>query len=343
MNAFQSIFHRGDGMAAEQAERLTAEQSDRQAAAQNAGEAANKATGSPGANEPRQPETKGPDKSTEGFYRDAFRRLRRNPFAIVAFIIILCLVLAAIFAPLLTPYGYAEQSLKDKWAPCSGTHFFGTDNLGRDIFTRILYGARVSLSVGLIAEMIATTIGVLMGATAGYYGGKIDAIISRIIEVFASFPFMLFAITMTCVLGTGVINCFIAIGLIGWTGMARLIRGEVLRLKNMEFVEAAKANGSSGFRIITKQLVPNCLPTIIVILTMDIPGDILLESTLSFLGLGVQPPTPSWGEMISAAQLYLRQHPGYSIFPGLAIFITILAFNILGDCLRDAMDPKLRR
>ena len=282
-------------------------------------------------------------KGTEGFYRDAFRRLRRNPFAVVAFIIIVLLVLMAVFAPVITKYGYADQNLKEKWAPISAEHPFGTDNLGRDLFTRVVYGARVSLSVGLIAEMIATVIGVLMGATAGYYGGKIDAVISRIIEVFASFPFILFAITLTSVLGTGIINCFIAIGLIGWTGMARLIRGEVLRLKNMEFVEAAKANGSTGFRIITKQLVPNCLPTIIVILTMDIPGDILLESTLSFLGLGVQPPTPSWGEMISAAQLYLRQHPGYSIFPGLAIFITILAFNVLGDCLRDAMDPRLRK
>lgn len=279
----------------------------------------------------------------EGFYRDAFRRLIRNPFAVVAMVIILLLACCAIFAPLIAPYDPAAQDVFDKWAPCSWEHPFGTDNLGRDIFSRIIYGARISLAVGIVAEFIATIIGVTMGSAAGYFGGWVDALISRIIEVFASFPFILFAITMTFVLGTGIINCFIAIGFIGWTGMARLIRGEVLRLKNMEFVEAAKANGSSHFRIIFKQLIPNCLPTMIVILTMDIPGDIMLESTLSFLGLGVQPPTPSWGEMISAAQMYLRQHPGYSIFPGLAIMLTILAFNILGDCLRDAMDPKLKK
>ncbi len=279
----------------------------------------------------------------EGFYRDAFRQLLHNPFAVVSIIVIAVLAAMAIFAPYITPYGYSEQDLMNKWASCSKEHFFGTDNLGRDIFTRIVYGARISLTVGIVAEFIATLIGVTLGALAGYFGGWVDALISRIIEVFASFPFILFAITMTFVLGTGIINCFIAIGLIGWTGMARLIRGEIMRLKNMEFIEAARANGSSHMRIIFKQLIPNCLPTIIVILTMDIPGDILLESTLSFLGLGVQPPTPSWGEMISAAQMYLRQHPGYSIFPGLAIMLTILAFNVLGDCLRDAFDPKLKK
>ena len=277
-----------------------------------------------------------------GFYRDAWSRLCKNRIAVVAMVIIGILVLMAIFAPYITKYGPNENNLSEKWAECSLKHPFGTDNLGRDVFTRVIYGTRISLSVGIIAELIAVIIGVSLGALAGYYGGTIDMVISRIIEVFASFPFMLFAITMTFVLGTGIINCFIAIGLIGWTGMARLIRSEIMRLKNTEFVDAARANGSSNLRIIRKQLLPNCLPTIIVVLTMDIPGDIMLESVLSFLGLGAQPDTPSWGGMISAAQMYIRQHPYYVIFPGIAILITILAFNVLGDCLRDAMDPKLR-
>ena len=277
-----------------------------------------------------------------GFYRDAFRRLRRDPVAMISFTVILLLVLMAIFAPYVTRYDPSAQNLAGKWASSSADHWFGTDNLGRDIFSRVVYGARVSLSVGVIAEMISMVIGVTLGAVAGYRGGWVDAVISRIMEVFASFPFMLFAILMTYVLGTGVINCFIAIGLVGWTGMARLIRGEVLRLKSSEFVEAARSEGATGGRIIFRHLIPNCLPTIIVVLTMDIPADILLECTLSYLGLGVQPPTPSWGEMISAAQMYLRQHPMFSVYPGLAIVVTVLAFNVLGDCLRDAMDPKLR-
>jgi peptide/nickel transport system permease protein len=279
----------------------------------------------------------------ESFYRDAWKRLKKNPFAMIALCIIILLALAAIFAPYLTKYTVTETDVAHKWAPNSREHLMGTDSVGRDIFTRILYGARISLTVGIVCESICTVIGVTLGSLAGFCGGWVDMLISRIIEVFASFPFMLFAILMAFVLGPGIFNCFLAIGLIGWTGLARLIRGEVLRLKNMEFVEAARANGSNTFRIIFKQLIPNCLPTLIVILTMDIPGDIMLESTLSYLGLGVQPPQPSWGEMISAAQPYLRNHPWFSIWPGIAIFITVLSFNILGDGLRDAIDPKLRK
>lgn len=279
---------------------------------------------------------------SKGFYRDAWYRLRHDPLAMVTLSIILLLIFVAIFAPAVTRYAPEATDVSNKWAESSSEHLLGTDNMGRDIFSRIVYGSRVSLTVGVIAEFIAMVIGVTLGSIAGYFGGWVDSLISRIMEVFASFPFMLFAILMTYVLGPGVINCFIAIGLIGWTGMARLIRGEVLRLKNSDFVEASKAAGASGRRIIFKQLVPNCMPTIIVVLTMDIPADILLECTLSYLGLGVQPPTASWGEMISSAQMYLRQHPMFSVYPGIAILITVLAFNILGDCLRDAMDPKLR-
>ena len=231
---------------------------------------------------------------------------------------------------------------KNKFAAPSAQHFLGTDNYGRDILSRLIYGARVSLSVGIVAEAIAVTIGVIVGVIAGYYGGVVDAILSRIIEVFASFPFILFAIAVMFILGQGIINVFIAIGVIGWTGHARLIRSNVLQLKNKEYVEAAKAAGASDLLIMLKHMIPNCLSTIIIITTLDIPSDIMLEATLSFLGLGVSPPTASWGEMISTARTFIRQQPMFSIYPGIAIMITVLAFNTLGDALRDAFDPKMK-
>ena len=281
--------------------------------------------------------------SSENLYKDAWRRFKKSKINLLALALLILIILLAVFGPMITPYRPDQQDIFNKFAPSSWAHPLGTDHLGRDILTRILYGARISLSVGVVAELIATVIGVVLGAAAGFYGGWIDAVISRIIEVFASFPFILFAIAMTFVLGPGAINCFIAIDIIGWTGMARLVRAEVMRLKEQEFTEAARANGSGNARIIFRHLVPNTLPIILVILTMDIPGDIMLESTLSYLGLGVQPPTPSWGEMISAARIYLRQNPMLSVWPGIAIMITVLSFNMLGDGLRDALDPKLRK
>lgn len=186
------------------------------------------------------------------------------------------------------------------------------------------------------------TIGVIAGAAAGYYGGIVDTVISRIIEIFASFPHILFAIVIMFVLGTGVMNVFIAIGFVGWTGVARMIRAQVLQLKEKEYVEAARAEGGTDLAIIFRHLIPNCLSTIIVIITMEIPSDIMYEASLSFLGLGVQPPEASWGEMISTARSYLRTNPTYSIFPGIALVLTVLAFNLVGDALRDALDPKLK-
>lgn len=275
-------------------------------------------------------------------FQDAWKRFRKNKLAMFSLIVILLLAVIAILAPVIAPCDPYAQDVVNKFAPPSAEHLLGTDNFGRDIFSRILYGARVSLSVGIVAEAIAVTIGVIVGVTAGYYGGKVDTVLSRVIEVFASFPFILFAIAVMFILGQGILNVFLAIGVIGWTGHARLIRSNVLQLRNKEYVEAARAAGASNLQIIWKHMIPNCISTIIIITTLDIPSDIMLEATLSFLGLGVAPPTASWGEMISAARTFLRQQPMFSIYPGLAIMITVLAFNTLGDALRDALDPKLK-
>ena len=276
------------------------------------------------------------------FYQDAWRRLKKNKIAMISLVIIFLLTLVAIFAPVIAPYDPIHQNVYNLLQSPSKSHLLGTDRLGRDIFSRIIFGSRISLSVGPVAEAIAVIIGVLMGALAGFYGGKVDIIISRLIEVLASFPFILFVIAVMFVLGPGIMNVFIAIGVIGWTGLARLIRGQILQLKEKEYVEAARASGAKDKRIILKHLIPNCLSTIIVIITLDIPGDIMIEASLSYIGLGIQPPDPSWGNMINEAQMFIRQCPYYSIFPGIAIMLTVLAFNTLGDGVRDALDPTLR-
>lgn len=276
------------------------------------------------------------------FYHDAYLRLKKDPVAIVSFIIIVFLSLSAILAPWISPYTDSYQDVDNILKGPSSAHLLGTDEFGRDILSRIIYGARVSLSVGIIAEAIAVTIGVIIGALAGYYGGKVDMFLSRLIEIFAAFPKILFAIVIMFALGKGVINVFIAIGLVGWTSVARVIRSQVLQLKENLYVEAARASGGSSLSIIVKHLIPNCLSTIIVITTMEIPFAIMYEASLSFLGLGVQPPGASWGQMISMARKFLRAAPGYSIFPGIALVVTVLAFNLLGDALRDALDPKLK-
>jgi peptide/nickel transport system permease protein len=274
-------------------------------------------------------------------YKDAWKRLKKNKLALFAFAVIIVMIIIAIFAPFIAPYAPETIDLKNmNKGPMEG-HLLGTDSLGRDILSRIIYGSRVSLLVGIITECIAVPLGVVLGAVSGYYGGKIDAVISRIIETMASFPFILFAMVLMYVLGKGLVAVFIALGLIGWIGLARLIRGQVIQLKELDFIEAARAAGASDFLIIFKHLIPNCLSTIIVVITLDIPDDIVYEATLSFIGLGVQPPMPSWGSMLTEAMKYMRQNPGYCIYPGLALMILVLMFNTLGDGLRDALDPKL--
>ncbi|MHB9059064.1 MAG: ABC transporter permease, partial [Bacillota bacterium] len=223
-----------------------------------------------------------------------------------------------------------------------GVYLLGSDQLGRDLLSRIIHGSRISLAVGLVSEFIVSVLGITLGAIAGYYGGRVDAWIMRISDIMFAFPDLLFAIGIMFALGPSIFNIFIALGVVGWAGMARLVRSQIMSLKEMEFVESARAQGISDFRIILRHLLPNCLGPIIVSITLGIPGAILGEAGLSFLGLGAQPPIASWGSMIYNARPYFSTQPYFSIFPGVAIMIVVFAFNLFGDGLRDALDPRLK-
>ena len=260
------------------------------------------------------------------FYGDSFKRLKKNKMAMFCAAILVVIILVAIFAPFLAPYDPTYQDYAAVLSAPNAAHPFGTDEYGRDILSRIIYGSRVSISIGIVAQVVASIVGVTLGAIAGYYGGKIDSVISRIMEIFQAFPDLIFAMAIMTFLGKGVV----------------MIRGSVMQLKEKEYIEASRANGATTFWIITKGLIPNCLSTIIVLVTLGIPNAIMYEASLSFLGIGIQPPTPSWGNMISAAQTFISYRPLYSIMPGVAIMITVIAFNIFGDGLRDALDPKLK-
>ena len=278
----------------------------------------------------------------KNYYSESLKLFWKNKLAVLSLLILIVLVVSAIFAPVLTPYDPNKQVLADKLLFPSSEHLFGTDEFGRDILSRIIYGSRVSISIGIVAQIIASIVGVTLGSLAGYYGGWIDSLISRVMEIFQAFPDLIFAMAIMTFMGKGVLNLFIALGLLTWVRTARMIRGSVMQLKEKEYVEAARACGASTYWIIMKELVPNCLSTIIVLVTLGIPNAIMYEASLSFLGIGIQPPTPSWGNMISAAQTFISCRPVYSIMPGVAIMITVIAFNIFGDGLRDALDPKLK-
>jgi len=282
------------------------------------------------------------DHRTEGLYADAWKRLKRNRLAMAGLVVIVLLMLVAVFAPYIAPHDPYKQSLDDQLRPPSRKYPLGTDDLGRDVASRIIFGSRISLTVGFVAEAITLVIGVTLGAISGYFGGRVDNVIMRITDMMFAFPDLLFAIAIMFVLGPGIYNVFIALAIVGWAGMARLVRGQVLAVREREFVEAAKAVGESDVRIIIKHILPNCLAPVIVSATLGIPGAIMSEAGLSFLGLGAQPPTPSWGQMISIGRGYLRFAPWFSVYPGLAIMVTVLAFNLFGDGLRDALDPRLR-
>ena len=283
------------------------------------------------------------DAAGRSYYQVSWDILRKNRLAMFCLCVILALVFVAVFAPWLTPYEPNVNAAREKLQAPSAAHPMGTDRYGRDIMTRIFYGCRISLSVGIISQIIASLLGYFIGVCAGYFGGKTDSVLSFLIQVFSSFPFLLFAIAVMFILGRGLVNLYIALGLLGWTSTARLIRGEVLRIKNSEYIQACIVGGGSSFRVIMKHLLPNCVPILIITITLGIPNAILSEASLSYLGLGVSPPTASWGAMISEAQSFIRGYTYYSLFPGLAIIITVLSFNLLGDGLRDALDPKLRR
>lgn len=279
---------------------------------------------------------------SQNYWATSWKVFRKNPLGMLCLIVVLLLVACALFSPFLAPHDPDAQALNNTLQAPSAAHFFGTDEFGRDILSRVLYGCSISLSVGVISQAIALTIGFFAGVAAGYFGGKVDAVISFIIQVFSSFPFLLFAIVIMFALGPGLLNLYIALGLLMWTSTARLIRGDVLKLKNSEYIQSCVLSGGTSWRIIIKHLLPNCISTLLVTSTLGIPTAILSEASLSFLGLGVQPPMASWGQMISAAQPYIQSSTYYSIIPGVAIIVTVMAFNLLGDALRDALDPKLR-
>ncbi|MEW9670964.1 oligopeptide ABC transporter permease [Ammoniphilus sp. 3BR4] len=277
-----------------------------------------------------------------GMRRLILRKFFKNRLAVLGGITLLLIILAALCAPFLTPYHPAEQNLLQRLQPPSWSHLLGTDEYGRDILTRLLYGARVSLLVGLSSVSGAIFIGTLIGALAGYYGGWMDNVLMRIVDLFNSFPSIFLLITIVTLLEPNLTNIVAVFILLGWTGTARLVRGEYLKLKEEEYVWAARSLGMSNMRIMFIHILPNAIAPIIVAATLGVGGVILAESGLSFLGLGIQPPTPSWGNMLQGAQSLsiMVLAPWYPLFPGLMILLTVLSFNFIGDGLRDAFDPK---
>jgi len=261
----------------------------------------------------------------------------------VGAVIVLLAVLAALLGPWVTPFDPSSQELALRLARPTVHHPFGLDELGRDILSRVLAGARISLIVGLTVVGISTLVGVLLGSIAGYFGGWVDDAISRSVDVLMAFPGILLAIALVAVLGPSLRNVVFALSVIGWVGYARLVRGQVLRAREFEFVQAARALGASTARILLRHVIPTTLPAVMVQATLGMAGAILAEAALSFLGLGVQPPTPSWGTMLNGGRLHLLDAPHLTIFPGAAIALLVLGFNFLGDGLRDVLDPKRNR
>jgi len=266
----------------------------------------------------------------------------RSGQARAGFVIVALVVAGAAFAPWLWPWDPADQDLPHRLAGPSWQHWFGLDELGRDILARVLLGARVSLLVGIVVVGVSSVVGMAVGSVSGYFGGRVDQIIGRIMDVLMAFPGMLLAIALVAVLGPSIVNVVMALAVIGWVGYARLVRGQVLRAREFEYVTAARAIGAGTIRILTRHVLPSALPPLLVQATLGMAGAILSEAALSFLGLGVQPPTPSWGTMINGGRVHLLDAPHLTIFPGLFLAVVVLGFNFLGDGLRDAIDPRRR-
>lgn len=273
-------------------------------------------------------------------WEDASVRLRKNRLAMFGLVVLVVIGLLAIFAPWITPYTYEAQNLQLGATPPSAQYWLGTDVFGRDQLTRILYGSRISLMVGLVATGVALLIGVAWGTVAGYVGGRVDSVMMRIVDVLYALPFTIFIILLTVVFGRSMLLLFLAIGAVEWLTMARIVRGQVLTVRRQEFVEAAVSIGLSRARIMARHVAPNILGPIIVYTTLTIPGVILLESFLSFLGLGIQPPQSSWGSLISSGVETMEEYPWLLIFPALFLSLTLFSLNFLGDGLRDALDPQ---
>ena len=278
--------------------------------------------------------------SSSSLWRDAWHRLQKNRLAVAGGVTLLLLAAACVLGPLLSRFGYAEQDLNNTFAPPGGSHWLGTDQLGRDLLVRVLYGGRISLGVGLCATFVALTIGVVYGAVAGYLGGRTDAVMMRLVDIIYALPFTIFVILLMVFLGRNIILLFVAIGAVEWLTMARIVRGQIMSLKKMEFIEAARSLGYSHSRIIFRHLLPNALGPIIVYTTLTIPAVMLLEAFLSFLGLGVQPPMSSWGTLIKDGAEKMEEYWWLLVFPGALFSLTLFSLNFLGDGLRDALDVR---
>lgn len=279
------------------------------------------------------------------YWQDVWYRLKQNKGAIAGLVIVIIMIVLAIVGPYLTPYNYDTQNLASQYTnqPPSSEHWFGTDDLGRDLFTRVWHGARVSLLIGFLSALVQFLIGVTYGGISGYIGGWVDEVMMRIVEILSGIPFLLYVILLMVILEPGLNTILIALGAVYWLSMARLVRGQVLALKEQEYVLAARALGASQWRIIFRHLIPNCMGPILVYSTLAIPDAIFAEAWLSFLGLGVSAPQASLGMLVSDGIGAIRLYPYQLFFPAFFISLTILAFNILGDGLRDALDPRLRK
>ena len=275
--------------------------------------------------------------------REKLRRMaRQNKLAAFSAVLIALVLLLAVFAPLIAPYGEAEQDVLARLQPPSAAHWFGTDELGRDVLSRILYGSRLSLAIGILPSVISLVIGIVLGLLSGYFGGWADYVIMRLADVMLSVPSLLLAMVVMYTLGSSTVNLFVALSMVGWASVARVVRSQTLSLKESEYVEAAQSIGVSRFNIMRRHILPNCVPSLIVLFTLNVPAAILSESSLSFLGIGAQPPAASWGLMVNQSKQFLFTQPWLALAPYVAIMVVVLAFNFLGDGLRDVLDPYMK-
>ena len=281
-------------------------------------------------------------KKKESMFFMTWKRLAKNKLAVAGLIVLIITALLAVFAPIAAPYGYEEQDLFNTLAGPSREHWLGTDNLGRDMLSRLIYGGRNSLTLGLISVALAAALGVILGAVSGYYGGKVDMVIMRLLDVLQAVPAILLAIAISATLGPGYMNCILALTISQIPGFTRMTRASCLNVQGMEYVEAARSINARERRIIFKHVLPNAISPIIVQATMSVATAILTSASLSFIGLGVQPPQAEWGAMLSAGRSYIRSNPHVIIYPGITLMIVVLSLNLLGDGLRDALDPRLK-
>ncbi|MDI3473390.1 MAG: peptide/nickel transport system permease protein [Thermotogaceae bacterium] len=272
-----------------------------------------------------------------------WKRFTKNKLALIGFIMVSIIIFMAIFAPLIAPYDPYKTSPLERFKPPSKEHLLGTDALGRDVFSRLIYGSRIALEIGILIVLFEGIIGISLGLVSGYFGGIVDKLIMWLVDVLRSFPIVVLALAIAGVLGQGILNVVIALGTVGWTSYARMVRSKVLTIKELEYIEAAKSIGESNLAIIFRHVLPNVLSTAIVMVCLMMPTALIASATLSFLGLGVQPPTADWGSIIAEGRRYLLKAPWISTSAGFFIMFTVLGFNFIGDGLRDALDPTSRR